>query len=284
MKVFCTAFPLFPLLIILLLSLTPVIQSVQAERNLPKWSDILEWLEEGDWFYYEVNVTTHNLVTKLTSRRLVKNNFTIDSIENNTIKITSYTENIFLSTGNRVAGTSEYLLNLSDKKLTGLTIPFFILSNVTNGHDPLKLPEGEWVRVNQTIIIKKIEVKLREGKIIVQAFLNRSVICSWNQEWIMIFEYDMYIELSLLKPGLALYFETNITRNFIRRETNTTSVSAQLVSANISHEIGVLKDTNVELTEEETTEVTKLLANYLLIAIPILIAIPVGAILLKRRK
>jgi len=276
---------ILPILVITLLALTPA--TVQAKTNIPKWSDILEWLEEGDWFYYEVNSTWKNLATNWSSVVLIKYNFTINKIENDTIRITRYMKLKDLETGSGEEDTAKLLINLSDPKQVGLLFPFFTPVNVTHGTPPYKIPEGESVDINQTIIIRHIELRLREGKLIIEASLNKTAIVSWIGDWIITLNITMHLEISVLKPGLVVYFEMNKTTNLIRRVTNTTGISTCIVSANISHEIGVLKDTNVELaeTEEETTETTKPLINYLLIAIPILIAIPVGiGILIKRRK
>jgi len=276
---------ILPILVITLLALTPAVHTVQAKTNIPKWSDILEWLKEGDWFYYEVNVTYYNLATNLTEKIHRQYNFTIKSIRNNTIEIIRHLRQFSIETGSGEEDTAELLINLSDPKQVGLLFPFFIPINVTHGSTPCKISEGEWVDINQTIIIKHIELRLKERKLIIECSLNESIILSWFKEWIILGNYSIHIEISTLKLGLVTYFEMNITRNFIRNSNaNSTGYSIKSVSNSTSHEIGILRDTTVELTEEETTEATKPFTNYLLIAIPILIAIPVGAILLKRRK
>ncbi len=273
---------ILPILVITLLALTPA--TVQAKTNIPKWSDILKWLKEGDWFYYEVNVTYHNLATNLTEKIHRQYNFTIKEIRNTTIKIVRYLKQFDIETGRGEEDTAELLVNLSDLKQVGLLFPFFTPVNVTHGNTPYKIPEGEWVKINQTVIIRHIELKLKEGKLIIECSLNESIILSWFEEWIILGNYSIYIEISILKLGLVTYFEMNITRNFIRN-TNVNSTGYLIMSASngTSHEIGILKDTNIELTKEETTEVTKSSVNYLLI-IPILIAIPVSALLVKRKK
>ena len=264
---------IIPLLIIALLTLTPVMSAqAQTARTLPKWRDIKRWLREGQWFYYEVNETITNLMTNYTSKQFVQNNFTITAIRDNIIVVKCHHKQ------SDKEDVLEFIYNTSDPKLVAYTYPFFMPTNVTNGHTPEKLPKGCWMKVNHTVYIRQVRINKKENRLIANYVKNYVCLYSWMNDTLLVYNSSVYAEISLYRLGLVIKFRLNVTWCFIPLANVT--YKATSYSSGYSYIAGALKDTNIAL--EEVTEVSHQNMNHLFVIIPIII-VAIVIVIVKRR-
>jgi len=265
------------LLIIALLTLTPVMSAqAQTARTLPKWRDVTRWLKEGNWFYYEITITSKNLKTNMTSKSFVQINYTIMEIQNGIIKMERHYRRKSLTTGAVEEHITELIFNTTDPKLIPEPPPFFIPTNVTNGYTPIMM---RGVKMNYTIYIKRTQIDREKKMLIVDYLSNYEVTFICDPDFIYIFNASVHVESSIFRSGLVTEFKTNITHISIRNPNANTTICS--IGQNYtSYSVGELKATNVAL--EETSLVSTQGTDYLFVVILIII-VAIVIVMVRRR-